>query len=58
MADSGLLIAEGEKRGRVYAPGEALRAIRKAALEAFPPPRATEDPFKAQKEFFALGSIA
>lgn len=46
LADAGFLIAEGERRGRVYAAGETLKAIRKAALEAFPPPKMIEDPFK------------
>lgn len=45
LADTGLLVAKGERRGRVYAAGDRLKAIRGAARDAFPPPKTIEDPF-------------
>jgi Fic family protein len=46
LVDAGLLIAEGEKRGRAYVAADILKAIRQAAVKAYPPPQMIEDPFK------------
>lgn len=51
LVDEGLLIPEGERRGRIYKAGELLTAIRLRAREAFPP-LAVEDPFTRQIELF------
>jgi Fic family protein len=53
LVDAGLLIAEGERRGRHYKPSDAILAIR----ERHRRPKLIEDPFKsipeiAQQSFF------
>jgi Fic family protein len=52
LVSAGLLVAEGEKRGRVYAASEPLKEIRHEAFAAFPFPKEITDPFTGQVEMF------
>ena len=54
LVDEGLLIAEGERRGRMYKAGEVLTAIRLRAREAFPP-KVIEDPFTTHIDLVTSG---
>lgn len=53
LVDAGLLIPEGERRGRLYTWGDFLKEINARAHKAFPV-RVSEDPFKGQPDLFEM----
>ena len=53
LVDAGLLIPQGERRGRLYTWGDFLKEINARAHKAFPV-RVSEDPFKGQGDLFEV----
>jgi len=58
LVDEGLLLPEGENRGRVYHACDLLVRIRQQAREAFPLPTITDPFVMEQQDLFEVGSAA